>query len=157
MGARQLRRTITQPLLDLGQLEARLQSVEELYESPALRSRFTMCLQRLGDLERIAGRMRQGTAVPREMLALRDYLLVIPQLNELLRSCDSQQLQELADQLDACPQVTDLIDQALTRTGEEDEQEDDGRLIRAGFHAELDELIVSIRDSRRWMVSLEAS
>src|SRR6266487_3613954 len=156
MGARQLRRTITQPLLDLGQLEARLQSVEELYESPALRSRFTMCLQRLGDLERIAGRMRQGTAVPREMLALREYLLVIPQLNELLHGCDSHLLQELADQLDACPQVTDLIDQALTRTGEEDEQEDDGRLIRAGFRAELDELIASIRDSRRWMVSLEA-
>ncbi len=156
MGARQLRRAITQPLLDLGQLEARLQSVEELYESPALRSRFTICLQRLGDLERIAGRMRQGTAVPREMLALRDYLLVIPQLFELLRGCDSQLLQELADQLDACPQVTELIDRALTHAGEEDEQEDDGRLIRAGFRAELDELIASIRDSRRWIVSLEA-
>src|SRR5437016_1117526 len=156
MGARQLRRTITQPLLDLGQLEARLQSVEELYESPALRSRFTMCLQSLGDLERIAGRMRQGTAVPREMLALSEYLLVIPQLYELLRGCDSQLLQELAHQLDVCPQMTDLIDQALTRTGEEDEQEDDGRLIRAGFRAELDELIASIRDSRRWIVSLEA-
>jgi DNA mismatch repair protein MutS len=156
MGARQLRRAITQPLLDLGQLEARLQCVEELYESPALRSRFTICLQRLGDLERIAGRMRQGTAVPREMLALRDYLLVIPQLFELLRGCDSQLLQELADQLDACPQVTELIDRALTHTGEEDEQEDDGRLIRAGFRAELDELIASIRDSRRWLVSLEA-
>src|SRR5260370_38290302 len=48
MGARQLRRTITQPLLDLAQLEARLQSVEELYESPAMRSRFTICLQRFG-------------------------------------------------------------------------------------------------------------
>ncbi len=157
MGARQIRRVITQPLLDLGQLEARLQSVEELYESPALRSRFTMCLQRLGDLERIAGRMRQGTAVPREMLALRDYLLVIPQLNGLLRGCNAQLLQELADQLDACPQVTDLIEQALTRAGEDDEREEDGHLIRAGFHSELDELIASIRDSRRWMVSLEAN
>lgn len=156
MGARQLRRAITQPLLDLGQLEARLKSVEELYESPAMRSRFTICLQRLGDLERIAGRMRQGTAVPREMLALREYLLVIPQLYELLRGCDSLLLLELADQLDACPQVTELIDRALTRVGEEDEHEVDGRLIRAGFRAELDELIASIRDSRRWIVSLEA-
>ena len=156
MGARQLRRAITQPLLDFGELEARLQSVEELYESPAIRSRFTICLQRLGDLERIAGRMRQGTAVPREMLALREYLLVIPQLYELLRGCDSPFLLELADQLDACPQVTDLIDRALTRVDEEDAQEVDGRLIRAGFRAELDELIASIRDSRRWIVSLEA-
>jgi DNA mismatch repair protein MutS len=155
MGARQLRKAITQPLLDLKQLEARLESVEELYESPAMRSRFTICLQKLGDLERIAGRMRQGTAVPREMLALRDYLLVVPQLYELLRGCDSPLLVELANELDACPQVGALINRALTRAGEEGEQEDDGRLIRAGFHAELDELIASIRDSRRWILSLE--
>src|SRR5947209_11595392 len=101
--------------------------------------------------------MRQGTAVPREMLALRDYLRVVPQLYELLRGCDSPLLVELANELDACPQVGELINRALTRAGEEGEQEDDGRLIRAGFHAELDELIASIRDSRRWMVSLEAS
>lgn len=155
MGARQLRRTMTQPLLDLNQLEAKLESVEELYESPAMRSRFTICLQKLGDLERIAGRVRQGTAVPREMLALRDYLLVIPQLYELLRGCDSALLIELAGELDACPQVSALINRALTRAGEEDEQEDDGRLIRAGYHAGLDELIASIRDSRRWILSLE--
>ncbi|HEU5226546.1 MAG TPA: DNA mismatch repair protein MutS, partial [Ktedonobacteraceae bacterium] len=54
MGARQMRRTITQPLLDLSQLDARLASVEELYESPALRSRLTLHLQELGDIERIA-------------------------------------------------------------------------------------------------------
>ena len=156
MGARQLRRAITQPLLDLAQLEARLDGVEELYESPAMRSRFTMFLQRLGDIERIAGRVRQGTAIPREALALREYLQVIPQLQSLLRGCNALLLAELADFLDACPQVGALIDKALTRAGEEDEREDDGRLIRAGFHAELDELIASIHDSKRWITSLEA-
>ncbi len=153
MGARHLRRTITQPLLDLGQLEARLESVEELYESPALRSRFTICLQGLGDLERIAGRVRQGTAVPNELRALRGYLELIPQLRELLRGCDTSLLTGLADELDHCPQVIELVGRALTRP--DDEREDDGRMIRAGFHAELDELIASIRDSRRWMVTLE--
>jgi len=154
MGARHLRRTITQPLLDLGQLEARLESIEELYESPALRSRFTICLQGLGDLERIAGRVRQGTAVPNELRALRGYLELIPQLRELLRGCDTSLLAGLADELDHCPQVIELVGKALTRP--DDEREDDGRMIRAGFHAELDELIASIRDSRRWMVTLEA-
>ncbi len=153
MGARHLRRTITQPLLDLSQLEARLESVEELYESPALRSRFTICLQGLGDLERIAGRVRQGTAVPNELRALRGYLELIPQLRELLRGCDTSLLTGLADELDHCPQVIELVGRALTRP--DDEREDDGRMIRAGFHAELDELIASIRDSRRWMVTLE--
>jgi len=156
MGARHLRRTITQPLLDLSQLEDRLESVEDLYESPALRSRFTMCLQGLGDLERVAGRVRQGSAVPREVLGLRENLGIVPQLRELLRGCDAPLLRELAEQLDPCPEVIELVGRALTRAGGDDEQEGDGRLIRAGFHAELDELIASIRDSRRWIASLEA-
>lgn len=156
MGARRLRRTMTQPLLDLTVLNARLSCVEELYESPAVRSCFATCLQEFGDLERIAGRVRQGTAVRTEVQGLRAYLEVVPRLRELLAGCQAPHLQELAEELDPCPQARDLIERALMRSGEEDEQGDDGRLIRPGFHAELDELFASIRNSRLWMVSLEA-
>src|SRR6266487_1142947 len=156
MGARNLRKTITQPLLDLSELDARLAGVEELYESPALRSRFTMCLQGLGDLERIAGRIRQGSAVRSEVLGLCDYLDGMPQLRNLLLGCDARLLHGLAEELDPCSEATDLVRRALMRQGEEDEEGGDGRVIRPGFHAELDELFASIRDSRRWMVSLEA-
>ena len=156
MGARQLRRTLTQPLLDLSQLEERFESVEELYESPALRSRFTMCLQSLGDMERIAGRVRQGSAVPNEVVALRDYLTIIPRLRELLQGCNASLLAQLEDELDSCPQVVELIGKALARARVAGEAEDDERLIRAGFHVELDELIASISESRRWIASLEA-
>lgn len=156
MGARHLRRTITQPLLDLNILDARLTAVEELYESPALRSRFTMHLQGLGDLERISGRVRQGTAVRNEVLGLRDYLGVVPHLRELLLGCDAPLLRSLVDELDTCPEVMELIKRALVSPGDGDEDDDEKRLFRTGFHAELDELFASIRDSRRWMVSLEA-
>ena len=115
MGARQLRRTLMQPLLDLNELDARLESVEELFESPALRSRFAMCLQGFGDLERIAGRVRQGSAVPNEVVALRNYLGAIPRLRELLQGCNTRLLAELAEQLDPCPQVADLIGKSLAR------------------------------------------
>ena len=156
MGARQMRRTITQPLLDLHELNSRLESIEELYESPAIRTRFAACLQDLGDLERISARIRQGSAVRNEVLGLRDYLNVIPTLHDLLRGCEAELLQELAEELDACPEVGDLISRALMRPDEEDEAGDDGRLIRAGYNPDLDQLFGSIRDSRRWMVSLEA-
>src|SRR5438270_5652350 len=155
MGARRLRRMITQPLLDLNQLEGRLESVEELYESPALRSRFVMCLQGIHDLERISGRIRQGSAVPNEVLGLRQYLGVVPRLRDLLRGCNTSLLTHLAEELDPCPEVIELIGRALVRAVGKDEQDDDERLIRLGFHAELDELIESIHDSKRWMVSLE--
>ncbi|GCE20296.1 DNA mismatch repair protein MutS [Dictyobacter kobayashii] len=156
MGARLLRRTITQPLLDLSVLNGRLASIEELYESPAIRTRFTMSLQELGDLERVAGRIRQGTAVRNEVLGLRDYLAELPTLRDLLQSCEAELLLEIADELDPCPQVSELINRALVRPDEEDDEGDEGRLIRPGYHAELDELFNSIRDSRRWMISLEA-
>ena len=156
MGARQMRRTITQPLLDLRELNDRLGCVEELYESPALRSRFAMCLQDLGDLERVAGRIRQGSAVRNEVLGLRDYLQIIPQLRDLLRGCEAPLFRDLVDELNPCPQIVDLIDRAIVRPDEEDDGGDGNRLIRAGYHVELDELFNSIRDSRRWMVSLEA-
>jgi DNA mismatch repair protein MutS len=156
MGARHMRKTITQPLLDLNELSARLTAVEELYESPAMRSRITMHLQGLGDLERIAGRVRQGSAVRNEVLGLGKYLHLMPILREILAGCESTLLQSLSDDLDPCPDVTDLIERALLLHGEEDEHGDDGRIIRPGFHVELDDLFASIRDSRRWMVSLEA-
>lgn len=154
MGARQLRRTLMQPLLDLNELDARLESVEELFESPALRSRFAMCLQGLGDLERIAGRVRQGTAVPNEVVALRNYLGIIPRLRELLQGCNAHLLLELAEKLDPCPDVAELVGKSLARANVRGEDDDD-RLIRAGYDAELDELIASISDSRRWIGTLE--
>src|SRR6266851_821535 len=117
MGARQMRRTLTQPLLDLNELEGRLTSIAELYESPALRSRFAMCLQSLGDLERIAGRVRQGSAVPNEVVALRDYLTVIPRLREVLQGCDAELLLQLAAEMDACPEAVELITKSLARAG----------------------------------------
>lgn len=156
MGARQVRQAITQPLLDLARIEARLDCVEELYESPALRGRFTMHLQRLGDIERIAGRIRQGTAVPREVLALREYLQAIPQVQTAMRGCNASLLVELASELDVCPDATALIDRALARDDDDEgEERYDGRVIRAGFHAELDEAMASIRDSRRYIATLE--
>ncbi len=156
MGARQMRRTLTQPLLDLQELNGRLQGIEELYESPAIRSRFTGCLQELGDLERVSGRIRQGTAVRNEVLGLHEYLTVLPTLRDLLQSCESPLLLEIAEELDPCPEVSELIQRALVARDEESQEGDEGRLIRPGYHAELDELFTSIRDSRRWMLSLEA-
>src|SRR5206468_7136660 len=100
MGARRLRRLITQPLLDLNQLEARLESIEELYESPALRSRFVMCLQGIHDLERISGRIRQGSEVPNEVVGLGQHLGVVHRLRELLRDCSARLLTHLAEELD---------------------------------------------------------
>ena len=143
------------PLLDLNELSARLTAVEELYESPALRSRLTMHLQGLGDLERIAGRVRQGTAVRNEVLGLGKYLHSMPALREVLAGGEAALLRSLADELDPCIEVTDLIERALLQHGEEDEDGDDGRIIRSGFHAELDDLRNTKTNSQELLIEIQ--
>ncbi|HEU5368288.1 MAG TPA: DNA mismatch repair protein MutS [Ktedonobacterales bacterium] len=152
MGGRLMRRVLTQPLIDLVELNRRYDALEELIDRPSLRARLGSLLDGLGDLERLAGRVRQGTAVPRELLALRELLLVVPHLQTALRSTTANLLQEVCEALDDCPELTALIERAVA-TGEENE----GRTIKRGYSADLDTLIDSISESRRWIAGLEAA
>ena len=94
---------------------------------------WAVCWTGLGDLERLAGRVRQGTAVPRELLALRELLAVIPHLQTALGSTTAELLQEVSEALDDCPELTALVERAIA-TGEES----DGRVIRRSYSADLD-------------------
>jgi DNA mismatch repair protein MutS len=152
MGGRLLRRVLTQPLVDLVELNRRYDALEELVDRPPLRIRLGGLLDGLGDLERLAGRVRQGTAVPRELLGLREFLKVIPHLQDVLGATTSALLQEQNEALDACPEVVSLIERAIS-VGEDGE----GRTIKRGYSADLDTLIDSISESRRWIAGLEAA
>ncbi len=152
MGGRLMRRVLTQPLIDLVELYRRYGALEELIDRPSLRAKLGSLLDGLGDLERLAGRVRQGTAIPRELLALRELLLVIPHVQTALRSTTAELLQEICEALNDCPELTALIERAIA-TGEEGE----GRTIKRGYSDDLDTLIDSISESRRWIAGLEAA
>ncbi|HEY7347376.1 MAG TPA: DNA mismatch repair protein MutS [Ktedonobacterales bacterium] len=152
MGGRLMRRVLTQPLIDLVELNRRYDALEELIDRPSLRARLGSLLDGLGDLERLAGRVRQGTAIPRELLALRELLNVVPHLQTALGSTTAELLQEVSETLEDCPELTALIERAIT-TGEDNE----GRTIRRGYSADLDTLIDSISESRRWIAGLETA
>ncbi len=152
MGGRLLRRVLTQPLLDLVELNRRFDALEELVDRPALRARLGSLLDGISDLERLAGRVRQGTAVPRELLALRELLGVIPHLRTALDSATAELLREANEALDDCPEISGLIERAIA-AGDDAE----GRTIRRGYSADLDTLVDSISDSRRWIAGLEAA
>jgi DNA mismatch repair protein MutS len=150
MGGRLLRRVLTQPLIDLVELNRRYDALEELIEHPPLRARLAGLLEGLGDLERLAGRVRQGTAVPRELLGLREMLALMPRLQSALAATDAALLQETCAAIDACPELGTTIERAIA-VGDDGE----GRTIRRGYSADLDTLIDSISESRRWIAGLE--
>ncbi len=150
MGARLLRRWVNQPLLDLAALEHRQAGVAALVEDARLREAVRRHLKGLGDLERIANRVLQGIATPRDLVQLRSSLERLPELSRLLAGHP-----DLAGRwtLDPCPEVTDRIARALV----DDPPASPGQgIIRPGYSPELDRIHEASRDAREWIAGLEA-
>jgi DNA mismatch repair protein MutS len=85
-GARLLRRWLLYPLVDVAQIRRRQDAVAWLVERPQLCEMIRRALDRIADLERLAGKATLGVATPRDLGRLRDALAQLPDLIELVRS-----------------------------------------------------------------------
>ncbi|MCL4369370.1 MAG: DNA mismatch repair protein MutS [Chloroflexi bacterium] len=160
MGGRLLRSWVNQPLLELAPLEERQDQVASLIEDSLLRSRLGAVLGKIGDLERLVGRISQRMASPRDLVALRMSLERVLDLQEALGASDcthpaavAAPLGPLAGQLDACPEVRALIAQALV--ADPPATIADGGVIAPGFSEELDKLKADSTEAREWVAGLE--
>src|SRR2546422_5522676 len=84
MGARLLRRCLLAPLVDPTAINARLDAVDVLFHDARSRDRLREALDGVRDLERLAGRAAMGRATPRELGALRDSILRLPDVRSAL-------------------------------------------------------------------------
>jgi DNA mismatch repair protein MutS len=151
MGARLLRGWLLRPSLDLEEIENRLDAVEELQHSVVAMDRLSSRLKSIHDMERMLSRATLGTATPRDLLALRDSLQALPELRSLVAEYRSPLLGRPFDLL------TDLLDQ-LTGGIDEDAPVmiNEGRIIRAGYSAELDDLREISTSGKSFIARLEA-
>ncbi len=154
MGARLLRRWISQPLLDLAEIHARLDGVEELVNSAFLRGDLRRLLDGVYDVERLVGRVGFGAANGRDLAALKRVLERLPRLKARLTDVRSGRLHDLG-QLDEHPDVLALLGQALVDRPPILLKE--GGLIRPGYHAELDALRAAAESGRNWLARYEAA
>ena len=152
MGARLLRAWVNQPLLDPARLNRRLDAVEALFNDAPLRAEVRGALKPVSDLERLTNRVLTGRATPRDLLALRAGLEAVPRLIELAARA-GEALALLHDELDACPEASDLIAQAIT--DDPPATRDKVGVIRPGYSEELDEVVNASRDAREWVANLE--
>ncbi|AAM72730.1 MAG TPA: DNA mismatch repair protein MutS [Chlorobaculum sp.] len=138
MGARLLRRWLLHPLRKLEPVVRRHDAVGELLDAPEMREGIRGMLGGIIDLERALARIATSRAMPREVRQLGSSLAMIPQLKSLLEGSKSLRLRELALRLDPLPELAETIEKALD--AEASGTLRDGGYIRAGYHAELDEL-----------------
>lgn len=152
MGKRLLRKWLNQPLLEIDRLNARLDAVEALVGSDILRDEIAASLKQVADVERLTQRIVIGKAGPRELVALNDALAVIPLLRKLLADLGS--LSAIVERLDPCEPVFSLIGAAIN--DEPPAALNAIGVIRAGYSAELDEILQSSQDARDWIANLES-
>lgn len=152
MGARLLRTWITQPLLELRRLNARLDAVEALSSDEVLRQELAETLGYVSDIERLINRLLIGKAGPRDLIGLRESLSAIPQLVDHLQGMPA--LQALLERLDPCDEIYDLITSALS--DEPPATLNNIGIIRQGYSAELDDILDRTKHARDWIANLEA-
>ena len=162
MGGRLLRQWLGQPLLDLAELEQRLDAVDRFYQDGLARSAVTATLGRVADLERVLNRVVAGTVAPRELLALKTGLEAVPDLRTQLEEkfggetagVDSAgPLEWLRAQLVPVTEASSLIGDAIDP--EPSGEVGQGNAIRAGFSPEIDELKGASTNARQFIAGLE--
>ena len=154
MGARLLRRWITQPLLDVERIRERLDAVEALVSDALLRHDLRALLDGLYDVERLAGRIGFGSANARDLVALRRALERLPAVRHHLERIQAPRLRVLYEQLDELQDVAQLIGEAIVDRPPILVRE--GGLIRRGFSADLDALHQRAEEGESWLAELEA-
>ncbi len=154
MGGRLLKSWLERPLLDVQAINARQDAVEELINDGFIRQELHDLLKTIYDLERLSSRVVYGTAGPRDLLALKNSLTVLPQVKEKLANRKAPLWQEITGELDCLEDMVQLLEAAIAEDAPAGPRE--GGVIREGYHPEVDRLRQASREGKNWLAQLEA-
>ena len=153
MGARLLRKWIALPLIHLQEIRLRHDMVEYTINHPDQAAEIKDHIRLIGDLERIITKVSLSKINPREMVQLRRALAALQPVRELLLNSRQEGLIRMADQINTCDHLRQLIEQAV---------QDDapallikGNVIRKGYNEELDEYRDIINNSKEILISIQ--
>ena len=153
MGARTLRKQIEQPLIDKDTILNRLDALEELKQNVISREEIREYLGPVYDLERLVTRITYQTANPRDLMAFKNSLAMLPHIKYILEEMKSPLLNELFDSLDPLQDLCALIDEAIKEDPPIAMKE--GGIIKDGYHEEVDRLRSAKSDGKEWLAKLE--
>ena len=138
MGSRMLRSWLEKPLMDVRQINKRLEAVDELVGATVEREELCLLLREVSDLERVMARIVTGTCNCRDLRQLSNGAAPLPQIKQSLRRFRSSLLYVVSEQLDDLADLKAEIDRAIVDDPPFTVRE--GGMIRPGYHPEIDRL-----------------
>ncbi|MGL4820453.1 MAG: DNA mismatch repair protein MutS [Bacilli bacterium] len=154
MGARLLRTFIDRPLASQVAIDARLDAVEALKSDMFLREEMREQLGQVYDIGRLAGRLAARQANPRDLVQLKRTLEVVPTMKAIMGKSDALLLRTLAERLNPCTPVTELIAESINPEAGLTVKE--GNVIADGYSEELDLYRDARKNGKQWIAALEA-
>ncbi|MCB5247653.1 MAG: DNA mismatch repair protein MutS [Candidatus Cloacimonetes bacterium] len=153
MGSRLIQNWLLHPLLDPARMVERQNLIKAFLSNTAYLKDTRLSLREIGDISRLVSKLGALRVNPRELIALRSYLLVLGELREQLRAYSEPLITALADALEGFEDLADSIGAAirpkppLTIT--------EGGIFKQGYNKDLDELLELIHDGKSWIARLE--
>ena len=154
MGGRMLRRWLVFPLKEVVPIDERLDMVDYFFKDLNFQSTVDEQLHRMGDLERIASKIAVGRVTPREMVQLKWALSALKPIQEACLSANNALIQRMGKQLHLCEHVRDRIEKEIQN--DPPQLVNKGDVIADGFNAELDDLRAISRNSKDYLLKLQA-
>ena len=154
MGGRLLGRWLNDPLVDVDEINRRLNAVKELKDDIILRGEVIENLKKVYDIERLAGKMAYGNANARDMVTLKNSLFKLPEVKQILKNCKSDLLKGLYEKLDELQDIYQLIEKSIVEDPPMTIK--DGGIIKLGYDEEIDKLKTAQTEGKTWLVQLEA-
>ncbi len=155
MGARLLRSYVEQPLIDRGEIEARYDAIDELNNNLMSREEMSEYLNPVYDLERLITRISYQTANPRDLIAFRNSLEMLPAIRMVLSEFHSKALTKLLDEMDPLEDIYQWIKDAVI--DDPPIAVHDGGIIKDGYFEEVDRLRAAKTDGKSWLAQIESS
>ena len=155
MGGRLLRTMLEQPLIEEKQILRRLDALEEFSKNPMSRDEIREYLGPVYDLERLLSRITYKTANPRDLIAFRTSVSMLPAILTTLSDFHCEELTDIREEIDAMEDLCSLIERSIQDEPPLNIRE--GDIIRDGFDEDIDRLRAAKHDGKTWLMELEAS
>ena len=154
MGGRLLRTWVEQPLIDVEEIKARLDAVEELVQNRLLGMTLSEELEGVYDMERLMNKVAYRNMNARDCLALCSSLKKIPAIKDLLCNVSSSNMLRIRNSLNPLEDLTALLEKAIHPDAPVVITE--GGIIRPGYSMELDEYRDAQNNGKQWILEMEA-
>lgn len=154
MGARMLRTFIEQPLINEGEINARLDAVEEINKQEMDREEIREYLGPVYDLERLVSRVSYQSANPRDLISFKTSIGMIPHIRRLLSQFSCEELKKVYEDMDDLKDLYEVLDAAIVEDPPLAMKE--GGIIKEGYDEQIDHFREAKTKGKTWLAQLEA-